>query len=44
MTADVSDSDPHACLARPDALIRAIGLSTRSPLSATQSKAFFITP
>ena len=40
---NVSASDLHGCVARADALIRAIGLSTSSPMPTTQS-AFFTTP
>jgi hypothetical protein len=32
ITVDVSASEAHACFARPGALIRAVGLSTNSPL------------
>lgn len=44
MTVSVSLSDAHACVARPDALINAIGLYTSSPLPTTQSSAFFRHP
>ena len=44
MTVSVSRSDVHACVARVDALISAIGLSISSPLPTSQSNPFFTTP